>query len=146
MTRTIGMAAIAGVAALFLCGTASAQDKEKAKVCEKLSEFQQTVDEAAEIRAPDRGEGSEADLRELRKDYNEYARAAEKYAKPQVKNLEQSIDALEKTVKKMPNDATLAEARAEIQDDVRQVRMAHDQLEAKLECAVGGAGQQGQEP
>lgn len=143
--RTIKLAALAAVAALSMSGGALAQDKDKAKVCEKFSKFQGTVNEAQQMGPDTQVKEAKRISHDLKKEYREYAKTAEKYAKPQVKNLERSIDELEKTVKRMPNDATLAQARTEIQDDVRQVRMAHEQLDAKLQCGMGGAGMEGQE-
>lgn len=121
------------VAMVCLTGTSYAA-ASKDEVCSNLNELDTAVNNMARI-------GPQSTVGELKQaqnqvseSYDKFMDSAKSYAKPQAENLEKMIGELEKSAKDIPDDETLAQAQATLQDDVTQVRMAADQLGQKLDC------------
>ncbi len=122
------------IAAVSCLASASYAAASRAEVCNNLTELDMAVNNLARI-------GPQSTVGELKQaqnqvgeTYDKFMDSAKSYAKPQAENLENMVDELEKSAQDIPDNATLAQARATIQEDVTQIRMAADQLGQKLDC------------
>ncbi len=101
------------VSVLATAGSAFAKDAKKeqqarAKACENLNKFESSV-AALQQAGPDTTVKEVQELSDQAdKSFDKFVKSAEKYAKPQVKNVENMIDELKKGVRNLPEDSTLA--------------------------------------
>ena len=79
----------------------------------------------------------------LESSFREYARAAEKVAKPEATNLQAAVSEFRKNANNVKSQSTLAQTRDQLKNDAEQVKTANTQLKEKLNCGIGGAGESG---
>lgn len=129
----------------FAKGSSDKEAKRSQEACTKFEKFQTSVQNAQNIGPSSTVGELKSASAQVEKNFKEFEKSASKAAKPQVENVKKSVKELRADAKKIPNSATLSEAHARLQPDIQQVRMASNQLMTKLNCGMGGGGQQGME-
>lgn len=140
-----------GAAVVAISGAAFAQSqpaqathtKEQQKACNDLDQFRTSISKLEQAGPQSTVGEIRTNADQAREDLKALAKTAEKVAKPETENVRKSLERLRDDARNIPDGATVEQAQARIQADVKQVRMASAQLEKKLDCGMGGAGTDG---
>lgn len=126
--------AVSIISCLAIAGCQPSLDQAKTQLCIAIAGYDQAVAALEAIQ----GGSTVGQLKEAQKSVDKAAQqvnvAAEKYQQAEVREVKDSYQQLERKVKSIPDNATLAQAKQSILPDIQNLKSALQQMRSKVQC------------
>ncbi len=131
---TLKIVAVSMFSWLAIVGCQPSVEQAKVQLCSALAGYDQAVTSLQAIQ----GNSTVGQLKDAQKAVDKAAQqvndAAEKYQKAEVREVKDSYQQLERKIKSIPNNATLAQAQQSISPDIQNLRSALQQMRSSVQC------------
>ncbi|WP_144670046.1 hypothetical protein [Arthrobacter sp. U41] len=125
----------AAVALLTGCGSTDTPQENEAQVCVAAKAYASALTSFKDALTPTSTVDQVRSAREeVAKTHNELLEASEDVAQDRVDAVKEAEQSLDRAVKDVPNDATLAEARASLREEAVKVQAALSDLGTAASC------------
>jgi uncharacterized phage infection (PIP) family protein YhgE len=119
---------------ITIAGCQLSVDQAKAQLCTAIAGYDQAVAALQAIQ----DSSTVRQLKDAQKSVDQAAQqvndAAEKYQKAEVREVKDSYQQLERKIKSIPDNATLAQAKQSILPDIQNLKAALQQMRSQVQC------------